>query len=162
MAFALRSLKSLISPDAGGEAVALYVLALELRTSPGTVRKTAKNILRKRPFSIRLYDAYALIEYRLAGTKKGEGIITTSINMSKRLDEVSQRGSILLWRTWIWETLSANSVQEALVRLSAIGDEEIQVPFPEIHLQHDLGLAEPALLLRTEKVGLFLWINGPC
>ncbi len=162
VAFALRSLKSLISPDAGGEAVALYVLALELRTTPGTVRKTAKNILRKRPFSIRLYDAYALIEYRLAGTKKGEGIITTSINMSKRLDEVSQRGSILLWRTWIWETLSANSVQEALVRLSAIGDEEIQVPFPEIHLQHDLGLAEPALLLRTEKVGQFLWINGPC
>ena len=162
VAFVLRSLKSLISLDAGGEAVALYVLALELRISPGTVRKTAKDILRKRPFSIRLYDAYALIEYRLAGIKKGEGIITTSIKMSKRLDQVSQRGSILLWRTWIWETLSANSVQEALVRLSAIGDEEIQVPFPEIHLQHDLGLAEPALLLRTEKVGLSMWISGPC
>lgn len=151
VAWTFRSLKSLMSVDAGKEAVALYVLALELRTSPGTVRKTAKNILRKRPFSICIYNAYALIEYRLAGTQKGEGIITTSLNMGKKLDEVSQRDSILLWRTWIWETLSAKSAQEALVRLLAIGDEEIQMPFPELHPLDDLGLAKPALLLRTER-----------
>lgn len=161
VACVLRSLKSLISIGAGGEAIALYVLALELRTSPGTVRKTAKNLLRKRPFSIRLYNAYALIEYRLANTRKGEGILTTSINIGKKLDEVSQRDSILLWRTWIWETLSAYSAQEALVRLLAMGDEEIQMPFPEFHLPDDLGSVEPALLLRTERVRLFLWSNGP-
>lgn len=158
----LRSLKSLISVFAGEEAVALYVLALELRISPGTVRKSAKNNLRKRPFSVRLYLAYALIEYRLGDTKKGEGIITTTINMAKKLDEVSQRDSILLWRTWIWETLSANSAQEALVRLLAIGDEEIKMPFPQIHLSGDRGSAEPTQLLRTERVGLFLSSDGPC
>ena len=161
VACVLRSLKSLISIGAGGEAIAIYVLALELRTSPGTVRKTAKNLLRKRPFSVRLYNAYALIEYRLANIKKGEGILTTSINMGKKLDEVSQRDSILLWRTWIWETLSANSAQEALVRLLAMGNEEIQKPFPECDRPDDLDSVEPALLLRTERVGLFLWSNGP-
>lgn len=158
----LRSLKSLMGVGAGEEALAIYVLALELRISPGTVRTTAKNVLRKRPFSIRLYNAYALIEYRLAGTKKGERIITTSINMGKNFDEVAQRDSILLWRTWIWETLSAGSAQEALMRLLAIGDEKIQVPSPKFHLPGDWGSAKPALLLRTERVGLSLSSNGPC
>ena len=45
VAWVLRSLKSLVNQGAGGEAVALYVLALELRISPGTVRKTAKSKL---------------------------------------------------------------------------------------------------------------------
>ena len=152
VAWALRLLKSLISVGAGEEAMALYVLALELRTSPGTVRKTAKTIIRKQTFSIRLYNAYALVEYRLTGTERGESIIITSINMSKKLDEVSQRDSILLWRTWIWETLSANLVQEALVRLLAIGDDEIQMPFPKLHNSNNLSSARPALLLRTERV----------
>ena len=162
VAWVLRSLKSLISVGAGEEAVALHVLALELRISPETVRKTAKCFLRKRPFSIHLYNAYALIEYRLTDIKKGEGIIITSINMCKRLNEVSQRDSILLWRTWIWETLSATSAQEALVRLLTIGDKEIQVPFLKHSLPNDLNLGKPALLLRTERVGLFLSSNGRC
>lgn len=162
VAWVLRSLKSLVSIGAGEEAVASYVLALELRTSPGTVRKTAKTILRKQTLSMRLYNAYALIEYRLTGIKRGESIIITSINMSKKLDEVSRGDSILLWRTWIWETLSANLVQEALVRLLAIGDEEIQIPFPELHLPNGLSSAKPALLLRTERVGVFSPRGGPC
>lgn len=149
-AWVLRSLKALVNVGAGEEALASYVLALELRISPGTVRKTAKNLLRKRPSSIRLYNAYALVEYRLEDTKKGEAIITTSINMSKKLDEVARRDSILLWRTWIWETLNASSAQEALKRLLAIGDEGIQMPSPELHLRDKLGSAKPALLLRTE------------
>ena len=152
LSWVLRSLKLLINAGAGGEAVALYVLALELRTSPETVRKTAKNLLRKRPFSIRLYNAYALVEYRLADCKKAESIIATSINMGKKLDEVPQRDCILLWRTWIWETLNAHSAQEALVRLLAIGDAEIQMPLPEPHSPDGLGSAKPALLLRTERV----------
>ena len=152
-AWVLRSLKSLISVCVEEEAVALYLLALELRISPGTVEKTAKTILRKRPFSINLYNAYALVEYRLADTKKGERIITTSINMVKKLDNVFQRDAILLWCTWIWETLRAKSAQEALVRLLAIGEEGI----PD-----NLSPAEPSLLLRTESVGLLLLNTGSC
>ena len=152
-AWVLRSLKSLISVCVEEEAVALYVLALELRISPATVEKTAKTILRKRPFSIHLYNAYALLEYRLADNKKGERIITRSINMGKNLDEVSQRDTLLLWRTWIWETLGAKSAQEALVRLLAIGEEGI----PD-----NLSTAEPSLLLRTESVGLLLSNTGSC
>ena len=150
-AWVLRALKPLIDICIEGEAVALYVLALELRISPETVKRTAKNTLRKRPFSIRLYNAYALIEYRLAGIESGEGIITTSIKMGKKLDHVSRREIILLWRTWVWETLSASSAQDAFVRLLAIGDEEVQVPFSTLHLPEYLDSAEPALLLRTEK-----------
>ena len=155
-AWVLRALRPLIDICIEGEAVALYVLALELQTSPETVKRTAKNILRKRPFSIRLYNAYALIEYRLAGIKSGEGIITTSIKMGKKLDEVFQRDIILLWRTWVWETLSASSARDALVRLLAISDEEVQVPFSTLHLPEYLDSAEPALLLRTERASYVL------
>ena len=154
VAWVLRSLKSLVNQGAGGEAVALYVLALELRISPEKVRKTAKSVLRNLPFSIRLYNAYALIEYRLADAKQGEAIITTSITMGKKLDGVSQRDFMLLWRTWIWETLSAQSAQEALARLLAFGVEEIQMRVSELHLPDDQGSAKPALLLRTERVRL--------
>ena len=158
-AWVLRALRPLIDNCIEGEAVALYVLALELQISPETVKRTAKTILRKRPFSIRLYNAYALIEYRLAGIKSGEGIITTSIKMGKKLDEVFQRDIILLWRTWIWETLSASSAADALMRLLAIGDEEVQVPFPTLHLPEYLDSAEPALLLRTERASYVLPSN---
>ena len=154
VAWVLRLLKSLVNQGAGEEGLALYVLALELRISPGTVRKTAKGFLRKLPFSIRLYNAYALIEYRLADAKQGEAIITTSITMAKRVDGVPQRDFMLLWRTWIWETLSAHSAQEALARLLAFGDEEIQARVAEVHLPDDQGSAKPALLLRTERVRL--------
>lgn len=111
-------------------------------------------MLRKLPFSIRLYNAYALIEYRLADSKQGEAIITTSITMGKKVDGVPQRDFMLLWRTWIWETLSAHSAQEALARLLAFGDEEIQMRVSELPLPDDQGSAKPALLLRTERVGL--------
>ena len=152
----LRSLKSLIGVGVGSEAIALHALALELRTSPGTVKKAAKNYLRRRPFSIHLYNAYALIEYRLAGVRKGEDIIITSINIGKKLDNISQGENILLWRTWIWETMSEESAQEALVRLLAIGDEEIQMPSTKFKALDDSGLAKPALLSRTERVRTLL------
>ena len=158
-AWVLRALRPLIDICIEGEAVALYVLALELRISPETVKRTAKNILRKRPFSIRLYNAYALIEYRLAGIKSGEGIITTSIKMGKKLNDVSRKEIILLWRTWVWETLSASSTRDALMRLLAIGDEEVQVPFSTLHLPEYLDSAEPALLLRTERASHVLPSN---
>ena len=162
VAWVLRSLKALISVGAGDEDVALYVLGLELRNSPETVRKTAKNLLRKRPSSIPLYNAYALIEYRLADSKKGEGVITMAIGMGKNLDEVSRRDSMLLWRTWIWETLTTGSAQEALVRLLTIGKEEISMPFPEYYLPDNLGPSKPALLLQTEGVRLLSSSIGPC
>ena len=117
VAWVLRTLKSLVGVGAGEETLAVYLLALELRTSPGTVRKSAKNMLRGRPFSVRLYNAYALVEYRLADSQKGQGVIITSINMGKKLDEVCRRDSILLWRTWIWETLVRHFSEFLLILL---------------------------------------------
>ena len=160
-AWVLRSLKSLVD-FCMEEAVAIYVLALELRISPESVKKTAKNILRTRPLSLSLYNAYALIEYRLAGIKKGESIITTSIQMGRKLDEASRRDIILLWRTWIWEALTASSARDALTRLLAIEDEDVLAPCPRPHLPDHLHSAEPALLLRTERVSPILPSNGSC
>jgi len=149
-AWVLQSLKQLVATGAGGESLAEYVLALELRLSPDTVRKTARGLLKKRPSSLLLYNACALIEYRLGNTCKGENVIITSIQMTQSLGDHAQRDSILLWRTWIWELLDAGSSKEALLRIMTYGDEEFQRATPALNSSEDQGL-KPALLLRSER-----------
>lgn len=152
----LLSLQMLINIGAGADSLAVFVLALELRKSPGTVRKTAKNMLKKRPSSAPLYNAYAIIEYRLGNTSKGEDVLAASIKMGRQLDGVDQRGSPLLLRTWIWEILSTGQVQEAFQRLLAVGSEESQLSNSKLNLSESPGSVKPALLLRTERVRLIL------
>ena len=150
----LGSVKALVFTAVGGDHLAEYCLALELCLSPRTVKKTARNFLKKHPSSLRLYNAYALIEHRLGNASKGENVIITSISMSKQLDEVARRDSVLLWRTWIWELLSAGRTREAYRRLLTFADRETQTTLSDVDLSEDLGSTEPVLLLRTERVGL--------
>ncbi len=149
-AFVLQVLKALVMLGVGGDGLAEYSLALELSISPETVKKAARALLKKQPSNLRLYNAYALIEYRLGNPSKGENILITSINMSKKLEELVQQDSILLWRTWIWELLSAGKTREALERLLAYGDKQFLVALPNMDQSENQALT-PALLLRTES-----------
>lgn len=146
----LRSLKQLVATHTAGESLPEYSLALELRLSPGTIKKTARDLLRERPSSLPIYNAYALIEYRLGNTSMGEKAIATSICMAKTLRDSNQRDSILLWRTWIWELLSGGNPKEALMRIISYGDKDTQSALPATDASEDQGL-KPALLLRTER-----------
>lgn len=146
----LQCLKQLVAIDVGGNSLAEYCLALELRLSPDTVKKTARALLKKRSSSLLLYKAYALIESRLGNRGKAETTIVTSIQMAKGLDDSAQRESISLWRTWLWELLMANGAKEALLRIMQYGNEGNQSASPAINPleQEDLS---PALFLRTER-----------
>lgn len=146
----LRSLKSLVSAGIGDDSFAEYLLALELCTSPQTVRKTARGLLKKQSSNLRLYNAYALVECHLGDKQKGENVIVNSINMSKKLDELAQREALLLWRTWTWELLDEGKAREALTWLSMYGDEELKGPKPTTDATNDQG-TNPALLLRTTR-----------
>lgn len=149
-AWVLRAFKALVMKDVGGDSLAEYSLAIELRLSPETIKKTARSLLKRQPSNLRFYNAYALIEYRLGNPGKGENTFVTSINMSRSLDENAQQDSILLWRTWIWELLSAGKTREALERLLAYGDEQASGILPNAdHLGNQV--MKPALLLRAEK-----------
>ena len=138
--------KTLVLAGVGGDNLAELLLALELRLSPDTVRKTSKTLLKRQPSNLRLYNAYALVEYRLGNPGKAETVIVSSINMGKISNELSD--TLLLWHTWIWELLSAGRPQDALKRLLQYGNDEVQLNPSEREDQS----AKPALILRAEKV----------
>ena len=149
MRWVLQALKALALSGVGGDILAEFVLALELRFSTDSVRKTSKTLLRKQPSNLRLYNAYALVEYRLGNPAKGENVLITAINMSKKLDEALQRDSLLLWCTWISELLSTGNTQDALKRLMEFANEEVQNTQTKTDQSGDQG-TKPALL-RTGK-----------
>lgn len=145
----IKAVKTLVLADVGGDNLAELLLALELRFSPDTVRKTSKSLLKRQPSNLRLYNAYALVEYRLGNSDRAETVIVTSINMGEKSNEFPPRhDTLLLWHTWIWEHLSAGRPQDALKRLLEYGSDEVRLVTSEIE-DHS---ANPALLLRTEKV----------
>lgn len=147
-------LKALVHRGAGGENLAEYYLALELRFSPSTVKKLAKSLIKNRPTSIRLYNSYALIEYHLGNAKSAENVIVTTINMSKTLDEQMQRDSIRLWSSWMWALLNAGQTASALERLLTFTNHTLNTieSKDKDSLSQSLTPPESSILLRTQNV----------
>ena len=145
----IQAVKNLVLAGVGGDNLAELLLALELRFSPDTVRKTSKTLLKRQPSNLRLYNAYALVEYRLGNSDRAETVIVTSIKMGEKSNELPPRhDTLLLWHTWIWELLNAGRPQDALKRLLEYGSDEVRLVTSKIE-DHS---ANPALLLRAEKV----------
>ncbi|KAL8702256.1 MAG: hypothetical protein Q9224_000081 [Gallowayella concinna] len=119
--FVLRTLNVLVAQDVGGDDLAEYLLAFELHVSPTTARKSAKTLLKKRPTSLRLYNAYALLEHHLGNIGVATKVWDTAIQMSAKMDETARRDAILLWRSRVWQYLSSGQTLEALQYLSRYG-----------------------------------------
>jgi hypothetical protein len=149
MTWVIQALKTLAFSGVVGDSFAEFLIALELRLSPDSIKKTSRTLLKKQSANLRLYNAYALVEYRLNNPSKGENVIITSINMAKTLGS-SQEESLLLWRTWVWELMSAGNPQDALQRLMGFANDNIQNTLQKTNQPEDQG-TKPALLLRTEN-----------
>ncbi|KAL8707971.1 MAG: hypothetical protein Q9225_007675 [Loekoesia sp. 1 TL-2023] len=117
----LASLKSLVTRGVGGDDLAEYFLALELQMSLATVTKSAKSLLKTRPSSLRLYNAYALIQYQLGNNEAGDKVIDTAIQMSSKFSQSTRRDEILLWRSRIWQHLSKGQTLTALEEFLTFG-----------------------------------------
>ncbi len=146
--FILASLKMLVNQGFGDDSLAEYLLAFELQVSPTTVVKSAKALLKRRPSSLPLYNAYAMIQSRVGNGEMATTVFDTAIQMSNRLDQAARRHVILLWRTRIWELLGAGETTAALEQLlkfdNVDGDGKAS----------DRGFA--TLYLRLRNVSLFL------
>ena len=150
IAWIRRLLHTLVQYAPSGDCLGEYYLALEVRVAPETAKKVAKALIKKRPDSLRLYNAYALIEYRLGHVSDAENVLATAINMGTSLQEAAQRDTVLLWRTWIWELLRLGRTSQALGRLLTYSEEVINVNLPE----QNPTATSASLLLRTRTVGL--------
>ena len=154
-----RILKALVDRGVGGNTFAIYVLAFECKAFPDAAEKSAKKLLKKQSSNLRLYNAYALIQYRLGKFTAAETVIIKAINMGKQLDETAQRDAILLWRTWLWELLRSGLGKEALTRLLTYADREISV-MSDVQTDAMDGALKvpPAALLRTQRVSVRMFI----
>ncbi|KAI4281780.1 MAG: hypothetical protein L6R38_003435 [Xanthoria sp. 2 TBL-2021] len=119
--FILRTLNILVSRGVGGDSLTEYLLAFEEHVSPSTVRKSAKNLLKNRTSSLRLYNAYALLESRHGNTEAANKVWDTAIKMSAKFEDSARRDAILLWRSRVWQHLSLGETSKALQQLSGYG-----------------------------------------
>lgn len=151
--FTRRLIKELVNLGVGGDDLAEYYIAFESRLSPTAAKKFAKNLIKHRPSSLRLYGSYAIVEYRLGNGKIANHVMATTINMSKSLCEEVQRDSIYLWGVWVWESLESGEIALALERLLMFSEKSITSSAPaKSSISLKPSFIEPAVLLRTQKV----------
>ena len=86
-----------------------YYLAFELRYHPKDVRKISKSYLKKYPQSLSLYNAHALVEYRLGNGESAKKVLETVMAMRPEDPDI-----ILLRRTLAWESLEVGQLSSAL------------------------------------------------
>ncbi|CAD0086128.1 unnamed protein product [Aureobasidium mustum] len=176
--FARRILSSMVNYFPNDDDLAEYYLGFELSCFPKEASKTAKQLLRQRPSSLRLYNACATIEAKLARFEKAARIWSGAVKMKDSFSQVAQEELVLLWRGWIWCDLEADQAQTALSRLASFGsgvDLDISklVPMTTATLlrlrnafkdgfEHSLGQAHPRLAaLNVEMLALVAYLTEP-
>ena len=107
-----RTLQALVDIGIGGTELAEYFLAVELYCFPERARKSAKALLKKQPSNLRLYNAYALIEYRLGKPDTAKIALIKTISMSRSDPDI-----IFLTHTLAWEAVDMRDTHEALKQL---------------------------------------------
>lgn len=115
-----RSLQLLVDSDIMGEDLAEYAVAVEFAFDTKAAKKFAKSLLKKRPSSVRLYNAYSLIECRCGNATAAANIWSTTFSMYPNLNAKERLEYGTIWRTWIWENLKVHEHGKALYLLSAI------------------------------------------
>jgi hypothetical protein len=154
--WARRALHSLIGACPDNDTLAEYFVAFEYYLDPASAAKVAKRLLKTRSSSLRLYNCYAVIEYRNKGLDAGNRIFSTAVSMSDTLDEKQRRMNVLLYRTWVWEALRIRKLQHAIGVLFSIGGgvygihEQSFSPAVELRVTRWLKGGRDAMLLAGE------------
>ena len=102
------------------EHLAEYYLAFEWRNEPDTIKKISKSLLKQHPSSLRLYNAYAIIEWSRENREVAKGVFSAALEMGKSMPRSVHDFSILLWKSWIWAYLDADDKGSALNGLLSI------------------------------------------
>ncbi|KKY24461.1 hypothetical protein UCRPC4_g02419 [Phaeomoniella chlamydospora] len=115
-----RALQLLVENMPLNDRFAEYVIGYVFSIDPKESRKYAKATLKRRSSSLRLYNAYALLELRIGNIETAERTWSTALSMSKQFAEEEQKTDILLWDTWIWECLDRGKITKAMELILSI------------------------------------------
>ena len=155
--FVQQTLRQLVDCLPEDDALAEYAVALEAACNLKQAKKYAKGLLRKRPASVRLYNAYALIEARSGQISAAEQVWMTTLSMSQKFSEGSMVDCIRLWKSWAWEMLETKDARKAMRVLLSISiqdwDRERFLKGLESH-----SPANAADFLKAQRVCTYAWI----
>ena len=119
-----RSLQQLLAASPKDELLAEYVLAFKTQVDVKEARKYAKGLL-KQDSSIRLYNAFALLECSTGNFQAAERVWSTTLSMCPSFSKTSQQDVILIWRSWLWALLDRQDFSRALRVCLAVADEKV-------------------------------------
>lgn len=115
-----RTLRSLVERFGTRCELAEYALAVEFACDPGAATKYAKSLLAAGRPSLRIYNAFALMQCRSGEQNLAFRVWEKAINESKTLDDIERLNYGILWNTWAWEMLQQCDLSKASYLLHAI------------------------------------------
>ncbi|KAL4973597.1 NRDE-2, necessary for RNA interference-domain-containing protein [Aspergillus desertorum] len=140
--WARRTLRLLVDVNPWNEELAEYTVAVEFACNVKEAKKYAKSLLKKRSSSLRLYNAYALMERRGGNHAAADHVWATAISMSKSFSNAQRVDGILLWHSWIWELLEARNIAHAAHLLVSMPQNNIDLKtFPDASHQTQFSAA---------------------
>lgn len=126
------------------ESIAEYSLALSWKKDPATVKKAAKALLKRYPSNTRLYNAYALAEWR-----QGNQEVAKKVLLSATSQDLPQKQ--LLWNTFACLELEAGNKHKALA-LCVLSTEDRSNPSMVGQLLDTEDTIASSQLLKTRQI----------
>ena len=144
-----RSLREFIDRAGPEHGLPEYTVAFTLRYFPALAKQTAKSLLKKYPTSLPLCNALAMVRYRLDGLIEGAKVWSTILSMKDNFKNSEPLDTGLLWRSWMWATLEANShsSEETLKVFAKMLEVELGLKYVDISAAVRHGRAEMELLV---------------
>ncbi|KIW88363.1 uncharacterized protein Z519_10932 [Cladophialophora bantiana CBS 173.52] len=104
-----------------------YAIALEAGFDLKSARKQTRSFLKHRADSLRLYNAYALLECHLENFESAERVWSTALSMRYSLSQEIQIDSFLLWRDWAYSYMCRRQFRHARTLLGMITDPQVDI-----------------------------------
>ncbi|PCG99899.1 RNA-processing protein, HAT helix [Penicillium occitanis (nom. inval.)] len=143
-----RSLRLLVGAFSQDDELAEFALAVEYAINSTEGKKYAKSLLKKRSSSLRLYNAFALMESRSGNFTTASHVWATTFSMAANLSEAQRLEYGTLIRSWVWEYLAQNTPESAIQVMGSIPDFIINLETLQHAKQSDMS---PAQRLKTER-----------
>lgn len=148
-----RTLRSLVDISPANDDLAELSLAVEFVCNAKEAKTYAKSLLKRRSSNLRLYNIYALMECRSGNNAAADKVWTTTLSMSKSFADKDRLDCALLWRTWLWESLTSRDVNTAIRLLLAIPQNNVDLTsLPDASNRITVS---PAEFLKTQRVCTF-------
>lgn len=146
------TLKTLV--ERGRAELAAYYLTMEWVADNQGIRKPARDLIRRHPENVGLYNLYALFEW---ANGNGE-MARTVLASATKLGEATSAAILPLWLTRAWlDFVDGKTISEVLVKLCFLADDAslAEEPSPTMVLRHkqQLGSMSVQLLLEGNTDG---------